>query len=183
MSSVELLLRMKLANRASGTDFCFHASGIKAKMHIGCYRSILCESNQFSPRSSPIIKRSLDEDLVLPLILAPTILFVFAPLFYFMYRSWRWERMNGLKPGQAGVKKEINGGFEKTELSGEVPGIIVHEMDSPQDAQEMPDIKNELSHELPGTFSPPQELPAALHEMPAESYDKRKRESNKMHRV
>ncbi|KAI1114906.1 hypothetical protein F5Y14DRAFT_412404 [Nemania sp. NC0429] len=146
-------------------------------MHIGPYRSLSYESNHFTHRFPPI-KRSLDGEFVLPIILAPVVLFVFAPLFYFMYRSWRWERVNGLKPKQINAKEEIDKGFEKAELSSE-GSVIVHEMHSPQEAQEMPEMKNGLSHELPGTSSPPQELPAAIHEMSAEGYDKKSNEKNK----
>lgn len=150
-------------------------------MHIGCYRSLSCKSNQFSHRLPPV-KRSLDENLVLPITLALIFLFVFAPLFYFMFRLWLWERVNGLKPKQLNSKEDINVGFQKAELSSEV-SVIAHEMDSPREAQEMPEIKNGLSHELPGTFSPPQELPAAIHEMPAESYDAKSKEPKSENRI
>lgn len=86
--------------------------------------------------------------------------------------------MNGLKSQNINVKGEINEGFKKAELSGEA-SVIAHEMDSPQEAQEMPEMKNGLPHELPGTFSQPQELPAAIHEMPAEIYNKKSNESKK----
>ncbi|RYC59183.1 hypothetical protein CHU98_g7035 [Xylaria longipes] len=120
---------------------------------------------------SPVLRRVPAEKgdnlaMVLPIIFGVIVFSAFVPLFYFMHRSWRWEKANIMKNKPAEAKEEESGKFEKAELSSD-PSVTIHEMGNVQDAQELPERKEGLSHELLGSMALPQELPAALHEMPA----------------
>jgi hypothetical protein len=109
-----------------------------------------------------------DGTVVFPVVFGVVLVFVFVPLFFFMYRAWRFERAKGLGKQHAVATKEGDGRFDKAELSCG-SSVVLREMDSPHLAQEMPETKEGLSHELPGALVLPQELPAELHEMPAEN--------------
>ncbi|KAI0976893.1 hypothetical protein F4678DRAFT_414969 [Xylaria arbuscula] len=101
--------------------------------------------------------------IIIPIIFGS----VFIPLFIVMYRSWKWERANLLKNQQAQASEEGNGGIvQKAELSGD-SSVVISEMDSQREDQELPDGKGGLSHEILGAIAMPQELPGDLHEMPA----------------
>ncbi|KAI0437644.1 hypothetical protein F4803DRAFT_570603 [Xylaria telfairii] len=113
-----------------------------------------------------------DSQLVVPIVIAVATFSVFIPLFYFMYKSWRWEQGNMLKNKPAAAPEEGNTSFQKAELSGD-SSVIIHEMDNTQETQELPEKKEGLSHELPASTALPQELPAALHEMPAGECDEK----------
>ncbi|KAI0468532.1 hypothetical protein F4859DRAFT_524444 [Xylaria cf. heliscus] len=113
-----------------------------------------------------------NSETLLPIIIGIIFISVFIPLFYLMFRSWRWEKANILKKQGAEAKEEGNGIFEKAELSSD-PSVVIHEMHNVQETQELPERQEGLSHELPGSTALPQELPAALHEMPDKDYNKK----------
>lgn len=142
-------------------------------MHLAFYGSL-------SPAHGPsqVLRRDDDKSqLVVPIVISVATFSVFIPLFYFMYKSWRWEQGNILKNKLAAAPEEGNTRFQKAELSGD-SSVMIHEMDHEQETQELPEKKEGLSHELPGSTALPQELPAALHEMPAGECDEKGRQGN-----
>ncbi|KAI0869627.1 hypothetical protein GGS24DRAFT_478241, partial [Hypoxylon argillaceum] len=151
-------------------------------MRIGCFNSPSCEKSQLI-RVLQHVKRDDDSDsgesiLVVPIVFGLVLVLVFIPLFLFMYRAWRYEKANKLGKQCSVAKEEGDGRFDKAELSCGSSAVI-HEMESSQTTQEMPETKEGLSHELPGATVLPQELPADLHEMPDESNDDTKNAANK----
>ncbi|KAI3319345.1 hypothetical protein HD806DRAFT_509721 [Xylariaceae sp. AK1471] len=109
-----------------------------------------------------------DSEIAVPIVLGAIFVVVFTLLFFAMYRSWRWERAQALKKEQNEAKEEGLGRLEKAELSAG-SSVMINEMDSQCEGQELPGTKEGLPHELPEANIVPQELPAAsLHEMSAE---------------
>ncbi|KAI0513000.1 hypothetical protein F5B22DRAFT_657437 [Xylaria bambusicola] len=141
----------------------------REKMHMTWNGSWLSRPNEGMLVTSRVKRWASDDDgIVLPTIIIPVVIvFVFVPLSIVMYRSWKWERANGINSKRTQAIEEGVGGFEKAELSSG-SSVVINEMDNSSEAQELPDRKDGLPHEVLGATALPQELPAELLEMPAE---------------
>ncbi|KAI0456329.1 hypothetical protein F5B21DRAFT_158567 [Xylaria acuta] len=152
-------------------------------MHLAFHDSLSSDAGQVA-RRGPVMKQPKGDnsEMVIPIIIGVIFVSVFIPLFYFMYRAWRWEKANILKNQPTKAKEEGKGNFEKAELSSD-SSVIIHEMENVQETQELSERKEGLSHELPGSTALPQELPAALHEMPAEGCDEKSDKARQSERL
>ncbi|KAI1423180.1 hypothetical protein F5Y12DRAFT_758501 [Xylaria sp. FL1777] len=139
-------------------------------MYIIAFDTLLSYERSQNVLAFSHIKRNTDDQSgsVLPTIVVPVIFAsVFIPLFVAMYRSWKWEKANILKNQQTQDKDKGNDGrSDKAELSSGA-SVIISEMDSQQETQELSERKDGLPHEMLGATALPQELPGDLHEMPA----------------
>lgn len=119
---------------------------------------------------SSYAKRDADANggITLPIVFSMVTAAVFAVFFFTLYKSRRSERADALKKRQDEAREEGAGDglYRKAELSGG-SSVVIHEMDSQRQDQELPDRKEGMPHELPEVIVP-QELPAALNEMPVE---------------
>ncbi|KAI1178988.1 hypothetical protein F4777DRAFT_535212 [Nemania sp. FL0916] len=122
-----------------------------------------------SAKQNRLAQRDTDPGIVLSALLVPIFVFVFGPLFFFMYRSWRWEKQKqlGLIQGAIAVEQGRRTIFEKAELPNG-PSHMIHEIEHSQETHEVPAREGGLPHELFVHNMEIHELPAAIHEMPTE---------------